>query len=110
MGTPVSEQNLTNIALSLLPGAFGSMYETALYALASGHPQAELALDLQAEQDELLARLAVHPAAPGGADLSELRAFFDAHAERLAGEQPSPALARYGAIHARRIEFLPPLQ
>lgn len=101
---------LAALGQELETDARGSLAAAAMHAAATGHPEAERAMDLVLEQEQLLDRITAAGLTPFSATdpAQARRGWLDGVIDRM-DRSVSPLLARYGDLHDRRHEFLAPL-
>lgn len=103
--TPEQLARLREHAGTALPLAYGSLLQAFVHACASLSPHAAALAQASSEQAALLPGLLAAGLIPDQTDEQAARAYLDAHIERMPVSHP--LLARYAALHAMRLQFLP---
>ncbi len=96
-------------AETALPLAYGSLVHTLAYAFATLSPHLQGVAMACEEQSELLGKILKAGLIPCAIDdQATARAYLDARIEAIAHQHP--LLARYAALHAMRLDWLPKRQ
>ena len=96
-------------AETALPLAYGSLVHTFAYALSTLSPHLPAVAKACEEQSEMLEQILKAGLISCVADdQATARAYLDAHIEAISRQHP--LLARYAALHAMRLDWLPKRQ